>query len=259
MKLTGNTILITGGTSGIGLELARQLTALGNTIIITGRDDSRLAAAKAELPGLTTIRSDVSDSTAITALYQTVTGQFPDLNILINNAGIMRKINLHETDGDLADITREITTNLDGPIQMVKQFLPTLTSKPMAAILNVSSGLAFVPLPISPVYSATKSGLHAYTLSLRAQMKGTTVKVFELCPPLTATPLVDQFHGDDMAGTPRMPVDKMVAAALKAMECDQVEIRPGASNLLKILNRIAPGFILGQLSKSVDRMLAEGK
>jgi len=259
MKLTGNTILITGGTSGIGLEMAAQLQKLGNTIIVTGRDAAKIAAAKERLPGVRAIACDAGDVDAIAALYATVTAEFPDLNILVNNAGIMRRLNLNDTARDLDDLTREIDINLKGPIQMVAAFLDHLKSRPQAAILNVSSGLAFVPLPISPVYSATKSGLHAYTLSLRAQLKRSHVKVFELLPPATSTPLLNAFPGDDMGGVALMPVDKMVAVAIKGLANDTLEIRPGASNILKIMSRLAPGFILGQLSKSVDGMLGEGQ
>ena len=126
MKLTSNTILITGGASGIGYELTKQLTALGNTILITGRDQTKMDRAKAAFPKIHTFRSDVSDPEAIASLYEKVTKQFPELNILINNAGIMRAINVHDKAGSLEDITREIEINLSGPIRMVKQFLPHL-------------------------------------------------------------------------------------------------------------------------------------
>jgi uncharacterized oxidoreductase len=158
MKLTSNTILITGGASGIGYELTKQLTALGNTILITGRDQAKMDRAKVAFPKLHTFRSDVSDPKAIATLFDNVTKQFPELNILINNAGIMREINVHDKTGSLEDITREIGINLSGPIRIVKQFLPHLKTQSEAAIMNVSSGLAFVPLPISPVYCATKAG-----------------------------------------------------------------------------------------------------
>src|ERR1700682_6077654 len=200
MKLTSNTILITGGGSGIGYELTKQLTALGNTIIITGRDQAKMDRAKAAFPKLHTFRSDVSDPKAIATLYEKVTKQFPELNILINNAGIMREINVHDKAGSLEDITREIEINLSGPIRMVKQFLPHLKAQSEAAIMNVSSGLAFVPLPISPVYCATKAGLHSFTESLRVQLKNTKVKVFELAPPATQTELLGDFNSEDMKG-----------------------------------------------------------
>src|SRR5258708_1993724 len=149
MKLRSNTILITGGASGIGYELTKQLTALGNTILITGRDQAKMDRAKAAFPQIHTFPIDVSDPKAIATLY--------------------------DKAGSLEDITREIEINLSGPIRMVKQFLPHLKTKSGAAIMNVSSGLAFVPLPISPVYCATKAGLHSFTESLRVQLKNTKV------------------------------------------------------------------------------------
>src|SRR3989442_4016112 len=198
MKLSGNTILITGGAGGIGYELTKQLTALGNTILITGRDQAKMDRAKAAFPKIHSFRSDVSDPEAIASLYETVIKQFPELNILINHAGIMRKINVHDKAGSLEDIAREIEINLSGPIRMVKQFLPYLKTKSEAAIVNVSSALAFVPLPISPVYCATKAGLHSFTESLRVQLKNTKVKVFDLAPPATQTELLDDFNSEDI-------------------------------------------------------------
>src|SRR6266496_1359407 len=255
MKLTSNTILITGGASGIGYELTKQLNALGNTILITGRDQAKLDRAKAAFPKIHSFRSDVSDPKAIATLYEEVTKQFPELNILINNAGIMREINVHDKAGSIEEITREIEINLSGPIRMVKQFLPHLTPQSEAAILNVSSGLAFVPLPISPVYCATKAGLHSFTESLRVQLKNTKVRVFELAPPATQTELLDDFNSEDMKGVSIMKVEDMVKVAVKGMQTDRFEIRPGQANQLKMMNRLAPGFILKQMSRSVDRML----
>jgi uncharacterized oxidoreductase len=257
MKMSDNVILITGGASGIGFELAGQLLALRNTLIITGRDRAKLDLAQTKLPGIHTIQSDASDPAAIGALFEKVTREFPGLNVLINNAGIMRQLNLHDKENDLKALTQEIETNLNGPIRMVKQFLPHLKAKPAAAIMNVSSGLAFVPLPIAPVYCATKAGLHSFTLSLRAQLKNTKVQVFELAPPATKTALLGDFHPDDMKGTEIMAVDAMVKRAIQGLEKDELEIRPGQSNNLKFMSRIAPQFILNQLSKSVDRMLAQ--
>src|ERR1700688_1371182 len=259
MKLTSNTILITGGGSGIGYELTKQLTALGNTILITGRDQSKMDRAKAAFPKIHTFRSDVSDPKAIATLYEQVTKQFPELDILINNAGIMREINIHDKAGSLEDITREIEINLSGPIRMVKQFLPHLKTKSQAAIVNVSSGLAFVPLPISPVYCATKAGLHSFTESLRVQLKNTKVKVFELAPPATQTKLLGAFNSEDMKGVSIMKVEDMVKVAVKGMQTERFEIRPGQANQLKMMSRVAPGFILKQMSRSVDRMLGTQK
>jgi uncharacterized oxidoreductase len=256
MKISSNTILITGGTSGIGLELASQLLSLGNKVIVTGRDQANLDAASKKLKGLRTIQSDVSDPKAITNLYQEVIKEFPDLNMLINNAGIMRKINLHQVGSNLEDITREVEINLNGSIHMVMQFLPHLKKQKNAAIINVSSGLAFVPFPISPIYCATKAGIHSFTQSLRIQLKNTNIKVFELAPPATDTPLSHNFDAEDLAGG-LMNVTKLASQTIDGLKKDRLEIRPGASNVLKFLSRVAPQFILNQLSKPVDTMLAK--
>ena len=257
METSGNTVLITGGTGGIGFELAAQLLALGNTVIITGRDQARLNAAVKKCPGLHAVKSDVADPKAIEALHKKVVAKFPGLNVLVNNAGIMRKINVQKNKYDLAGIGGEIETNLIGPIRMVQQFLPQLLkSKKAAAIMNISSGLAFVPLPIAPVYCSTKAGLHSYTRSLRVQLKNTGVKVFELAPPLTQTNLLDGFDPKDMEGVKAMPVEELAKHAILGLGKDVLEIRPGQSNQLKVMDRIAPNFIFAMLSKSVDAMLA---
>ena len=259
MKMTGNTCLITGGASGIGFELAKQLHALGNKIVITGRDQAKLEKAKKLIPQIFTLQSDVTKTDDIQALVAKVTKDFSETNILINNAGIMRTINIHDAGSNLEELTGEIDTNLSGPIRMVKAFLPHLKTKATAAIINVSSGLAFVPLPMSPVYCATKAALHSFSLSLRVQLKNTKVKVFELAPPATHTELLGTFDPEDMKGVSIMNVDAMVAAAIKGFESDRFEIRPGQSNQLKFMSRLAPEFILKQMSKPIDKMLSGTK
>jgi len=255
MKMTGNTILITGGSSGIGLELARQLAG-DNVVIITGRGRLRLEAARAELGDVHVVQSDASDPQAIAVLYETLTRQFPALNVLVNNAGIMRKISLRDGAHDLNDVIREIDTNLNGPIRMVAQFLPHLKQQPSPAIVNVSSGLAFVPFPLSPIYSAAKAGVHAFTQALRFQLKKTNVRVFELAPPGTETPL---FRGDfdeqDLASATGMDVRKLAKLAISGMKKDVFEIRPGLSNVLRILSRFAPGFALNLVGQSAQASL----
>jgi uncharacterized oxidoreductase len=258
MKISGNTILITGGTSGIGLELASQFLNLRNTVIITGRDQAKLDEVRRNMPEVHAVQSDVSDPKSIPILFDKISKEFPKINFLINNAGIMRKINLHAGEGDLESITKEIEINLMGPIRMVKQFLPHLKTQETAAIVNVSSGLAFVPFPISPIYCATKAGIHSYTQSLRIQLKKNNVKVFELAPPATETPLLrDGFTAKELSGVKSMPVKTLVQQAIKGIENDKLEIRPGQSNVLKLMSRIAPQFMVNQLGKSVDDMLAE--
>ncbi len=248
MKLSQRTILITGGSSGIGLELARQLLSRGNTVVITGRDQDKLDAAKRTLPGVHVFRSDVSDPAAIAALYAQIVAVFPALDTLINNAGIMRNLNLNE-DRDLSDVTREIEINLSGPIRMVQQFLPRLKTRPGALIVNVSSGLAFVPMLAAPVYCATKAAMHSYSQSLRGQLEGTGVTVVELAPPGVETPLFRTEFEAETKGQKAMPAAVLARKSIAGIEAGQREIRPGQSNLLKLLSRAAPDFAFKQLTK----------
>jgi uncharacterized oxidoreductase len=257
MKLIGQTILITGGTSGIGFEFAKVLLSMNNKVIITGRSAERLAKTKSLLPKVETIVSDVSKSEDIAKLAAQVLKTFPTVNILINNAGIMNELNLHHQDMTDKLLTEEIETNLNGPIRMVHAFLPHLKKQSEAAIVNVTSGLAFVPLPTSPVYCATKAGLHSYTRSLRAQVVKTKVKIFEVAPPATVTPILAKASEEDMKGIAIMPVEKMVQLSIAGIEKDQFEIRPGQSNQLKFMSRVAPEFIFKQLSKPIERMLSK--
>lgn len=252
MKLNGQTILITGGSGGIGLELATQLAG-NNTIIITGRSSARLAAAKARVPSLHTIQSDAADPAAIDALFTEVTKRFPELNVLINNAGIMRVINLRAAN-DANDIVREIQTNLVGPTQLVQRFLPHLEARRESLIVNVTSGLGFVPMAACPIYSATKAGLHAYTQALRVQLKGTSVQVIELAPPGTATALDQDFPKGIADPAMYMDVTRLVRAAVRGIEKNRPEIRPGLSLVLHTVRRIAPGMII--TSKAAERVTA---
>lgn len=248
MRLTGRTVLITGGTSGIGLELAKQLMQRENRVIVTGRDATKLDAVKRELPAADMVQSDVSDPLAIAELHTSVLARFPALDTLINNAGIMRNVRLDQWRG-LNDITREIDINLSGPVRMVQQFLPHLKSRGSALIVNVSSGLAFIPLPMSPVYSATKAAIHSYTQSLRIQLEGSGVTVVELAPPATETPLFRGEFAEEMKGEKGMDVRILAAKALAGIEAGKMEIRPGLSNVLKTMSRLAPQFMLQQMAK----------
>ncbi len=248
MKLEKRTVLITGGTSGIGLELAKQLLQRGNTVIVTGRDQEKLDSAKRALPSVQTFKSDVSNASDIAILHQSVLAQFPALDTLINNAGIMRNLKLNQPR-DLTDVTREIEINLSGPVRMIQQFLPHLKTRKDALIVNVSSGLAFIPLTISPVYSATKAAIHSYTQSLRAQLEGMGVTVVELAPPGVETPLFRGEFADEMKGQKGMDVKVLAKKAIAGIEAGKLEIRPGLSNVLKIMSRIAPQFMLNQMAK----------
>ncbi|MET9313982.1 SDR family oxidoreductase [Kribbella sp. NPDC003505] len=186
MRTTGNTIFLTGGTSGIGLELARRFRDLGNTVIISGRRKDLLDKITAE-DGIEGIELDVADPASITAAYETVTTEHPNLNVLITMAGIMQVEDLR--DHDLATAEQTITTNLLGTIRTVTAFTPHLLQQQDAVIMTVSSGLAFVPLAMTPTYSATKAAVHSYTQSLRHQLP---LQVIELVPPAVQTALLNQ-------------------------------------------------------------------
>jgi uncharacterized oxidoreductase len=213
MNSTGNTILITGGGSGIGRGLAEALHALGNQVIIAGRRKQALEETLAANHGMTSLTVDMQNSSAIRAFAAQVIEQFPSLNVLINNAGIMRRENLLAQQPDLADAEAIVTTNLLGPIRLTAALLPHLQKQPRATIMNVSSGLAFLPLTLTPTYCATKAALHSYSLSLRYQLRNTGIEVLELIPPYVATHLMD--GADD----PRaMPLDKFIAEAMQILK-----------------------------------------
>lgn len=249
MKLQGNTILITGGSGGIGLAFAKKLAAEGNEVIITGRNAEKLAAAAKETPALQTIQSDAGDPKAIAKLAAEVKQKYPKLNVLFNNAGIMTFKNLAVPE-DFTALTSEIAINLAGPIGLVSAFVEHLVAN-KGTIINVSSGLAFVPLPAAPVYCATKAAMHSYTISLRTQLAPHGVEVIELMPPAVKT---------DLAALPEEGVkvistDELVAATMKSLAKGRLEIRPGQANQLRFMNRVAPGFIQGQLAKGSKSLI----
>nr|WP_294168247.1 SDR family oxidoreductase [uncultured Sphingomonas sp.] len=187
MQLSGNTIVITGGGSGIGRALAHRLHDLGNQIIVAGRRETALNETAAGRKGIRTLTLDADDPASIAAFAARVTAEHPAANVLINNAGIMR----YEDAGrgrDLADAEATVVSNLLGPIRLTDALVDHLSAQPNAAVINVTSGLAFVPWKKTPTYSATKAGLHAYTVALREQLKG-RVEVIELAPPAVQTEL----------------------------------------------------------------------
>lgn len=190
MNISGNTILITGGGTGIGEGLAAALHAAGNHVIITGRNRAALERTAAAHPGMAHAVLDVGSAAEIAGVTAKIVAAFPALNILINNAGIMRPEDLLAMPGTTADAEEMVTTNLLGPIRLTAALLPQLRRQEAAAIINVSSGLAFVPLAMTPTYSATKAALHSYSESLRFQLRETPVQVIELAPPAVATRLM---------------------------------------------------------------------
>jgi short-subunit dehydrogenase involved in D-alanine esterification of teichoic acids len=213
MKTTGNTILVAGGTSGIGRALAVRLHAAGNQVIVAGRRRSLLDEVAAEHPGIEGEVFDITDDTSTRQLFDTVTAKHPELNALVAMAGIMVPEKVLEP-GSLEVAERTIATNLLGPIRLIHAFAPFLAEQPEAAILTVTSGLAYVPLPITPTYSATKAAVHSYTESLREQLRETSVQVIEIAPPLTRTTLMGSGTDNERA----MPLDEFVSEAMRLLE-----------------------------------------
>ncbi len=213
MKITGNTILITGGGTGIGRGLAEQFHALGNRVIVAGRRQKALDVTTAANPGMKSIALDIADAASIRSVVAKLAADYPALNVLINNAGIMRAENLRAQPDNLADAEALIATNLLGPIRLTAGLLPLLQKQSYSAIMNVSSGLAFIPLAPTPTYSATKAALHSYTQSLRYQLRATKTEVLELIPPYVATHLMNG------ASDPRaMPLDKFIAEVMAILK-----------------------------------------
>jgi uncharacterized oxidoreductase len=213
MNLTGNTILITGGGSGIGRGLAEAFHAAGNQVIIAGRRKQALDKTTAANPGMKSLTVDIGNPAAIRTFAAQAAADFPSLNVLINNAGIMRPEKLLAQQPDLADAEATVTTNLLGPMRLTAALLPHLQKQPHSVIVNVSSGLAFLPLVFTPTYCATKAALHSYTESLRYQLRKTQIEVLELIPPYVQTDLMGG------AGDPRaMPLDTYIAEVMEILK-----------------------------------------
>jgi uncharacterized oxidoreductase len=212
MKLTGNTILITGGGSGIGRGLAESFHKLGNQVIIAGRRKQALDATTGANPGMKSVTLDMEVAGGIRSIAAKIIRDYPALNVLINNAGIMRAEKLLAQPDDLADAESIVTTNLLGPIRLTAALLPHIMRQEYSAIMNVSSGLAFVPLAMTPTYCATKAAIHAYTQSLRYQLKGTATDVVELVPPYVQTELMN-----GAADTRAMPLAEFIAEVMKIL------------------------------------------
>jgi uncharacterized oxidoreductase len=233
MKMHGNTIFITGATSGIGKGLAEAFHQLGNQVIISGRREVRLRSVCAANPGMRYFVLDVTDLASVRDTARKIIAEFPSLNCVFNNSGIQRRHDFAAGRSiDDEAMLAEIQTNLLGLIRVSAEFLPHLKNQPGATLLNVSSGLAFVPIAAFPVYCATKAAVHSFSLSLRQQLRGSNVQVIELIPPYVATELGGGSTAP--AGALRqMPLETFVAETMKELAGDADEIAiGGAKNLL---------------------------
>ncbi len=212
MKMTGNTILITGGGSGLGRALAEALLAEGNQVIIAGRRLQVLEDTVKANPGMKYLVLNIEDPASIQDLAGQLAAEYPALNVLVNNAGIMRPENLK--GGDTADAEAMVTTNLLGPIRLTSALLPILQKQERATVMNVSSGLAFVPLAMTPTYCATKAAIHSWSESLRYQLQDTAVEVLEWIPPYVQTELM----GERQASDPNaMPLKEFIAESIEIL------------------------------------------
>jgi uncharacterized oxidoreductase len=213
MQMSGNTILITGGGSGIGRALAEAFHAFGNQVVIAGRRKQVLDETIAANPGMKSAVLDIENADAIRSFAAQLAKDYPELDAVIHNAGIMRVEDLKS--GGVADAEAIVTTNLLGPMRLTAALLPQLLSQPRATVMTVSSGLAFVPMTITPTYCATKAAIHSYTQSLRYQLRGTSVQVLELIPPYVQTGLM----GDRQANDPNaMPLDQFIGETMSILK-----------------------------------------
>lgn len=242
VNLKGIRAVVTGGSSGIGLHVAQALADEGAHVVVTGRNPGRLAEAATTRDGIEAKVCDVTDDEAIVALREAVIAG-GGCDLLVNNAGVMHTFDVRE-NFPLEKQLLEVDIDVNGPVRMVHHFLPHLLSRP-STIVNVSSGLAFVPFAAAPVYSATKAFVHAWTQGLRAQLGGTSVRVVELMPPVVDTPMVEELDG----AFSRMPPTELASAFLKGLRNGTDEIVPGQSSQLRFMRRLAPGFLFRQLNR----------
>lgn len=233
MQTTGNTVLITGGAVGIGFSLAQAFAGAGNRVIICGRREAALQEAKAQIPGLETTACDVSDPASRQRLFDWTTSRFPDLNIPVNNAGIQKQVDFNRGTRDLSGGENEITINLEAPIHLAALFIPHLLQKQEAAVVNITSGLAFTPLAVVPVYCATKAALHSFSLSLRYQLSDTSIKVFEVAPPIVNTDLDRGAREERQQDDRGIPPEAVAVETLQGLRDDRFEIVIGMANNLR--------------------------
>lgn len=243
MNLKNNTVLITGGSSGIGFELSKVLIKEGNTVIICGRSNEKLLAAKTREPKLITYQCDLSDNSNCSRFAKAIKENHTNLNILINNAAIVHKARFVEDTHIVEKLTAELQTNLIAPIHLTRQLIPVLKNNINAEVINITTGLIYTPRALYPFYNATKAALHSFTQVLRLQMKEENIKITEVMFPAVNTP----WH---QGKPPRIaiPVKEAVNKMLKGLKKGKPEIRVGGAKILYLLSRIAPGFALKKVN-----------
>jgi len=234
LDVGGNTVFITGGATGIGFALAGKFVNAGSDVVVCGRRKSKLGAAKRKLPALHVRQCDISIESERRSLLRWITGRFPYLNILVNNAGIQRQMDFTSPTVTrlLSSKDDEVTINLAAQIRLCALFTPILLKRKKAAIVNISSGLAFVPIATMPVYCATKAAIHSFTISLRHQLRNTSVRVFEAVPPTTDTELDRSFAGEQEQAYRGISPQEVAARVMEGMKADKEEIIVGEAQRL---------------------------
>jgi uncharacterized oxidoreductase len=250
LEIDGNTVLITGGATGIGFALAEEFSKAGSVVIVCGRRRSKLREAKAKLPTVHTRECDVSVESERRSLLRWTTTHFPDLNVLINNAGIQRQMDFTSPTvaKPLSPKDDEVTINLAAQIRLCALFTPTLLKRKQAAIVNISSGLAFVPIAMMPVYCATKAAIHSFTTSLRHQLRNTTVRVFEAAPPTTDTKLDESFAGEAEEAYRGISPKEVATGIMEGIKAGKEEIFLGQAQGLYQAALRDPAAIFKQLN-----------
>ncbi|MBI4784038.1 MAG: SDR family oxidoreductase [Oscillatoriophycideae cyanobacterium NC_groundwater_1537_Pr4_S-0.65um_50_18] len=232
MKTTHNTVLITGGTSGIGFALAQRFLREGNAVIVTGTNPQKAGAVKHQCPAITVELADIRDRQVLEELVY----RYPDVNILVNNAGIQYNYNFADSAINIEQIEVELDINLLSPMYLTKLLLPQLLNHPTAAIINVSSGLGIVPKQSAPVYCASKAALHSFTKVLRWQLEASSVRVFEIIPPIVDTAMTQG------RGRGKIPPEALVEEFWRDFSLDRFESRIGKTKLLFALQRLMPSL-----------------
>lgn len=227
MKLDSNTILITGGATGIGFSLAKRF-AENNTVVICGRNEAMLQRAKDDVSTLITYACDVVDVDNRRAMVKWLKANYPDLNVVINNAGVQRQRDFN-SDPHMDSLEEEVAVNFTAPIHLIAELLPSLKQQHKAYILNISSGLAYSPMADVPVYCATKAAIHSFTLSLRHQLKSSNIRVIEIAPPLVDTGLGGGTRSAGASSHMMMSADNFVSETFAQLAAGKDEILVGVS------------------------------
>jgi len=232
MNLSQNTVLLTGGATGIGLALAVRFLQAGSQVIVVGRRADKLAEAQQLHPALITRVCDVADAAERVELLRWATVTYPNLNVLVNNAGIQNRVQLADEGADWDTLRQEIVINVEAPIHLATLFIPHLRQQARPAIVNVTSGLSFAPAAFAPIYSATKAALHSFTLSLRHQLLDTGISVLEIVPPAVNTDL-----GGPGLHTFGVPVDDFADSVMARLAAGEQEVGYGTSEQARLASR----------------------